>query len=351
MAFYRNTAGQKIGAQLANATDGSPYTTGPVSAFITLDAGTQTAGAGGTCVHEGEGYWTYSPSQTETDGILCAYTFIGTGAVPQTIQVFSTAVPTLTPTQGVPVAGAVAALDIITDALFELNCFMPGESIPNSDAQQFGLRALNGMIGSWATQPLTIPATARHVLAWTSGKGGPTNPYTIGSGGNYDIARPVNQNSIQQAMLLLIDGATEIPLGIMTDQSYDQLPVKSLAGTQPTSIYYNPTFTSGLGALYAWPVPSTTNTQLVLYFEQALTTFGNLTTAYQIPPGYQDGIVFNLARRLAAPYGRQVTEDLNYKADRALILLKRANLKMSDMQNDFAHAAYYDINSGTTWVR
>ena len=50
------------------------------------------------------------------------------------------------------------------DAFFELNVFMPGESIPNSDAQ-FGLRALNGMIGSWATQPLTIPATARHVLS------------------------------------------------------------------------------------------------------------------------------------------------------------------------------------------
>src|SRR5438128_4923972 len=350
MAFFRNTAGQKIGAQLASATDGSPYTTGPVSAFITLDAGTQTAGTGGTCVHEGEGYWTYSPSQAETDGILCAYTFIGSGAVPQTVQIFSTAVPTLTPTQGVPVAGAVAALDLISDAFFELNVFMPGESIPNSDAQ-FGLRALNGMIGSWATQPLTIPATARHVLDFVIGQGGPDDPYTIGSGGDYDIARPVNQNSIQQVMLLLIDGATEIPLGIMTDQSYDQLPVKSLAGTQPSQIYYNPTFTSGLGALYVWPVPSTTNTQLVLYLEQTLTTFGNLTTAYQLPPGYVDAITFGLARRLAMPYGRQITEDLNYKADRALMLVKRSNVKMSDMTNAFAQAAWYDINSGTTYVR
>src|SRR5438128_2017349 len=110
MAFYRNTAGQKIGAQLASATDGSPYTTGPVSAFITLDAGTQTAGTGGTCVHGGEGYWTYSPSQAETDGILCAYTFIGSGAVPQTTQTFTPAIPTLTPTQGLPGACALAGL-------------------------------------------------------------------------------------------------------------------------------------------------------------------------------------------------------------------------------------------------
>src|SRR5438128_4061620 len=350
MAFFRNTAGQKIGAQLASATDGSPYTTGPVSAFITLDAGTQTAGTGGTCVHEGEGYWTYSPSQAETDGILCAYTFIGSGAVPQTIQIFTTAIPTLTPTQGVPVAGAIAALDLITDAFFELNVFMPGESIPNSDAQ-FGFRALNGMIGSWATQPLTIPATAPHVLSWTTGRCGPTNPYTIGAGARYDIARPVNQNSISQAMLLLIDGATEIPLGLMTDQSYDQLPVKSLTGTQPSQAYYNPTFTSGLGALYASPVPSTKNTQLVLDVYHALTPCGNLTTPSQLPPGYADAITFGLARRLAMPYGRQVSEDLNYKAERALMLIKRSNLKMSDMTNAFARQSRYDINSGTVWVR
>ena len=350
MAFFRNTAGQKIGAQLASATDGSPYTTGPVSAFITLDAGTQTAGTGGTCVHEGEGYWTYSPSQAETDGILCAYTFIGTGAVPQTVQIFSTAVPTLTPTQGVPVAGAVAALDLITDAFYELNVFMPGESIPNADAQT-GLRYLNRMLSIWKTQSFTIPAILRSVLSWTVGKGGPTNPYTIGSGGDFDIARPSNQQSIKQAMLLLVDGSTEIPLGMMTDQSYDQLPVKNLAGAQPTSIYYNPTFTSGLGTINAWPVPNTTTTRPVLYCEQALTTFGNLTTAYQLPDGYDDALMYCLALRLAGPYGKPVTDDLREFATQGLRLIKRANVKPSDMQNYFTRAAYYDINSGTTFVR
>lgn len=344
----QRAAGGIIGAQLVDSTTGAAFA-GSATAFITGDAGTQTA-ATNSCVSEGNGYFSLVLTTTETDFALVAVTFIGSGAIPATIQILTTPIPTLTPSAGLPVSGATAALDLITDAFYELNVFMPGESIPNRDAQ-FGLRALNGMIGSWATQPLTIPATARYVLDLVIGQGGPDDPYTIGSGGDYDIARPVNQNSISQAMLLLIDGATEIPLGVMTDQSYDQLPVKSLASTQPTSIYYNPTFTSGLGALYIWPVPSTTNTQLVLYVEQALTTFGNLTTAYQLPPGYIDAITYGLARRLAAPYGRQVTEDLNYKADRALMLIKRANLKLSDMQNDFAHAAYYDINSGTTFIR
>ncbi len=348
MAFYRGLAGQKIGAQLVSAVDGTPFTSGSVTVFVTLDAGTQSSG--GSAVHEGEGYWTCSPTLDQTDGILCAYTFIGTNAVPQTIQIFTTAIPTLTPTQGIPEAGAVAALDLITDSFAELNVFLPGESIPNTDAQ-FGLRSLNGLVSSWATQSLTIPAVLRSVFPFVNGQGGPTNPYSIGPGGNFDIARPVNANSIQRANLLLTDGLTEIPLGVMTAQSYQSLPVKSLAGTQVTNIYYSPTFTSGLGAIYTWPVPSTTTPRLVLYTEQALTTFSTLTTAYQMPPGYRDAFAYSLAYRLAAPYGRQVTEDLAQKAERALMLIKRANLKLSDMQNDFSRSSWWDINSGVTFVR
>ncbi len=189
------------------------------------------------------------------------------------------------------------------------------------------------------------------MFPFVNGQGGPTNPYTIGPGGNFDIARPVNAQSIRTANLLLTDGLTEIPLGIMTDQSYQSLPVKSLSGTQVSNIYYSPTFTSGLGALFTWPVPSATTPRLVLYTEAALTTFATLTTAYQIPPGYRDALTYSLARRLVGPYGREVTEDLKDKADHALTLIKRANLKLSDLSNYFVSSSWYDINSGTTYVR
>ena len=84
----KNVAGQKIGAQLVSATDGSEFT-GTVTVYVTKDAGTQAIGSvgSGVCTHEGNGYHTYSPSQAETDGDLIAFTFIGTGAVPVTVQV------------------------------------------------------------------------------------------------------------------------------------------------------------------------------------------------------------------------------------------------------------------------
>lgn len=84
MLLRRNTASQVIGCQMVSATDGSAFT-GTVSVSVTLDGGTQGAG-GGSVVHEGNGYHSYTPTQAETNANLCAFTFTGTGAVPRTIQ-------------------------------------------------------------------------------------------------------------------------------------------------------------------------------------------------------------------------------------------------------------------------
>jgi hypothetical protein len=83
----KNVAGQKIGAQMISATDGSAFTTS-VTIYVTGDAGTQGAGSvgSGACAHEGNGYHTYAPAQAETNYDLIAFTFIGSGAVPATVQ-------------------------------------------------------------------------------------------------------------------------------------------------------------------------------------------------------------------------------------------------------------------------
>ena len=88
--MLKNIAGQRIGAQLTSATDGSAFT-GTVTVYVTIDAGTQTIGSvgSGICTHEGNGYHTYAPSQAETNGNLVAFTFIGSGAIATTVQVYT----------------------------------------------------------------------------------------------------------------------------------------------------------------------------------------------------------------------------------------------------------------------
>lgn len=100
--MIRNTAGQVIGAQVVNASTQAAFT-GTVTVYVTKDGGTQAAGSvnSGECVHEGNGYHTYTPTATETDADLVAFTFTGSGAMPVTVQV--------EPTSGLSTAAKQAA--------------------------------------------------------------------------------------------------------------------------------------------------------------------------------------------------------------------------------------------------
>jgi len=103
----KNTASQKIGCQMVSASDGSAFTSS-VTVYVTGDAGTQAIGSvsSGACTHEGNGYHTYAPAQAETNYDLIGFTFIGTGAIPTTVQVFTDNGDT-----------AIAAIKTVTDHL------------------------------------------------------------------------------------------------------------------------------------------------------------------------------------------------------------------------------------------
>jgi hypothetical protein len=83
----KNVASQVIGAQMIAISDGSVFT-GTVSVDVTVDGGTQASG-GGSVTHEGGGFHTYAPTTAETNGDHIGFTFSGTGAISNTIQVYT----------------------------------------------------------------------------------------------------------------------------------------------------------------------------------------------------------------------------------------------------------------------
>lgn len=87
----KNVASQVVGAQMVSATDGSAFTSA-VTVSVTGDGGTQATGSvgSGACTHEGNGFHTYAPAQAETNYDHVAFTFTGTGAVPATVQIYTT---------------------------------------------------------------------------------------------------------------------------------------------------------------------------------------------------------------------------------------------------------------------
>lgn len=127
----KNVASQKIGAQMITASDGSAFT-GSVTVSVTVDAGTQATGSvgSGACTHEGNGYHTYAPAQAETNGDLVAFTFTGTGAIPTTVQVYTSFPQTVDLSTGITAgtitnvttvnglaAGVITAASIAADAI------------------------------------------------------------------------------------------------------------------------------------------------------------------------------------------------------------------------------------------
>lgn len=120
----KNVGSQVIGAQMVSATDGSAFT-GSVTVYVTGDGGTQAVGSvgSGACTHEGNGFHTYVPAQAETNYDHVAFTFIGTGAIPATIQCYTTFPQTgdsyarLGAPAGASIAADIATVDTVADSI------------------------------------------------------------------------------------------------------------------------------------------------------------------------------------------------------------------------------------------
>lgn len=237
---------------------------------------------------------------------------------------------------------------VIEDAFLDLGVFMPGGTIPAADAQ-FALRALNKLASSLLLQPLTMPFTDREVFSVVAG----TSTYSIGPGGNFDTIKPA---SIERAALLLPTsgatiGTTEIPLGILTDDAYQDIRQKSLQAPMFTQLAYNQTYASGLGEIFLYPTPNVTTYKLVIYRGDVIQGFANLTTFYDFPAGYYDLLQYGLEKRLAPSYGgTRWTPLLEAQLREAITLVKRQNSSLRDTALDDAlvsgHRGGYDIYSG-----
>ncbi|MDX2221126.1 MAG: hypothetical protein SFV21_00165 [Rhodospirillaceae bacterium] len=84
----KNVAGQTISANMVAVADGSAVTTGTTTVYVTKDGGTQESV--GTATHKGNGEWSITPAQADTNGNHLAFTWINASAVPLTVNVYTT---------------------------------------------------------------------------------------------------------------------------------------------------------------------------------------------------------------------------------------------------------------------
>lgn len=121
----KNVASQIVSAQLVSKTDGSDVTSGTTTVYVTGDGGTQATGTvgSGAATHEGNGTWTYAPSQAETNFDQVTFTFVNSNAVTACIQIYTSFPQTgdsfarLGAPAGASVSADVAAVKVDTAAI------------------------------------------------------------------------------------------------------------------------------------------------------------------------------------------------------------------------------------------
>ena len=203
----------------------------------------------------------------------------------------------------------MTAYEIIRRSLRLCRVIDPAEAVPAAEGQD-GLESLNALLSTWRLEGLLAYDIERAVFALVGGQ----QQYTIGPGGNWDTTplfgvsggRPVRIDSMG-----LVDAtqtpALEIPMTPLSQRDYQHIALKSMQSSWPTHFSYSPLVP--LGSVYLWPSP-TVAYSVAVYLWHSLQQFPTIHTDVTLPDGYEEALIYNLARRVAPEYGVSLLPDV-----------------------------------------
>lgn len=255
------------------------------------------------------------------------------------------------------IVDTITLTDLCQRAMRSINALGQAQTFAPGDLQVCA-EAANDMLDAWAAQRLTVFQTLRHVYALTTGKGGPTNPYTIGSGGDFDQFRPLWIPNANVRVSNSSGDPYEIALAVLNQGEYAAIAMKTLTNSIPTCLWFNGRYNetganAGLGEIFLWMIPNGQQTlSLVLYTPTPLTSFADLTSEYSFPPGYREALRYQLALRLATEFGRPVSPELATLATQTFAVIERPNADVGKLRSDFMgmgrSTGLYDWRTGSS---
>lgn len=209
------------------------------------------------------------------------------------------------------------ARDIIKRALQQNGVLTKGES-PSGDEASDALDTLNAMISSWSNDSLLIYTRTAESFPLVGGKA----TYTIGTGGDFNTARPMQ---IISAFTRL--GQTDYNIEIINGVQYDDIIQKDISNSFPDVLYYDQS--TPLGRITLYPVPTTGT--LHIRSEKELTEFASLDADEGFPPGWERALIYNLALELGPQYGQPFNQVVYELAMDALNKIKTATARNKNM--------------------
>jgi len=185
---------------------------------------------------------------------------------------------------------------------------------PSTTEQADGLEALNAMLSVWSARTWTVLYRTRDANLPVPSS---ANSYSIGTGGDFDTARPIRIDSVA-----IVSGNIPYPLKERSLEDYNANVVSGQA--IPEFFYYEPVFP--LGLLY-FPTKLGTSMTVTIDSIKPLESFTDINDDISLPPGYEEAVVFNLAKRLNPEYGSKMTLDaMQIASEGEDFLLLQSNL-------------------------
>lgn len=222
------------------------------------------------------------------------------------------------------------ALDLIQGAMKLLGVLSPDAALTSGE-QSDGLTALNDLLEGWALNPTNVHKPTLSAVV-TLGD----NPHTLGSGGDWDLPRPIRVDAIQAQISTGEDRAVTL----IGWEDYAAIRLKGLATDCPEFAYIANDYP--LTKVYLYPVPAA-GMQLSIWTIQPLQSFAATSTTVSLPPGYVKAIKENLAVAMAPSFGIPVSADLGRMAAASLRQIQRLNVRVPTLQVPPG----YDMGRGT----
>lgn len=227
-------------------------------------------------------------------------------------------------------------VELINLALKKVGVLGVGQTAAAEDIQD-AFTELNMMLAQWAVKrnvvhqilDVGIPSTGQQT-------------YTVGPGGDYNMPRPskIVGAYARQETNPPIDYPLQV-LPSMTD--YVRIPTKTIASL-PSTVYYDPQFP--LGVLHVWPVSVVGYSVHIL----ALSPLARFETPYDdinLPPEYEEALMYNLAGRLFPSYGMPENQTVISLAAASLNTVRMANAQIGRlyMPADLVRRGRYNVYS------
>lgn len=218
------------------------------------------------------------------------------------------------------------ALTIIRDALGLTNAVGVDQQLTTDETADC-LRKFNDLLEIFSTRNLAVYGRANLTFNTVVGQ----SVYTVGTGGNWNIVRPVRIVDPGYSVI----SSTSYPIVSMTQDEYDSIVFKGQTQDYPSRYLYVNDFP--LGLLTVFPVPSAV-TPITLPVDRVLSAISSAGATISFPPGYAMVFQYKLAIMLAPVFGKKITAypDIVKIANDSFADIARANKKVRLMRFDTA---------------